>query len=67
MSNDIKVYKVALFQCASPCILKSLDEVLEHLRDNLDNDEMTPGEVVTIEVKTMSAAELEDLPEWDGP
>lgn len=62
----IKVYRVRLVQGANPCILRTLAEVREHLRDNLDDDEMTPGEIVSIEVTTMYEAEVNALPEWDG-
>lgn len=65
--GHVRVYRVRLFQDASPCVLRSISEVLEHLRDNLDDDNVTPGENITIKVRTMDAAELDALPEWDGP
>lgn len=65
--GHVKAYKVKLFQDASPCILRTWSEVLEHLKDDHCGEDMIPGERLTVKVITMDAAELDALPEWDGP
>jgi len=63
----IKVYRVKLVQGACPYIARTWPEVLEHLRDDHDGEDMSPGEVLSVEVTTMDEAEVLALPEWDGP
>lgn len=57
----MKVYKVTPGPGLNPCIEKDPNAVLVWL------EESEPGEMITIEVKEMTEAEFEALPEYEGP
>jgi hypothetical protein len=55
------VYKVTPGKDLNPCIEKDPSATLIWL------EESQPGDVITIEVKEMTEAEFEALPEYMGP
>lgn len=62
--GHVKVYRVSLNE-DDAAILRTPSEVIDHLREILSAG--TVGDAVTIDVSTMDEAELNALPEWDGP
>ena len=52
---------------SSGCIARSLDEVVDHIRTEVQALEDGDTVVLTVTVKRMTDAELDALPEWTGP
>lgn len=61
----IEVYRVTLYAEASPLIVATWREVIEHLSEY--DDIYDDNGSISIAKITMDAAEFAALPEWDGP
>jgi len=66
-TKTIEVYRVTLYDEASPLIVATWREVIEHLSEYEGDDLFGCGERISITKTTMDAAEFDALPEWDGP
>lgn len=61
----IEVYRVTLYDEASPLILATWRKVIEHLSEY--DDVYDDSGRISITKTTMDATEFAALPEWDGP
>jgi uncharacterized protein (UPF0179 family) len=61
MDKKMKMYKVTVFEGANPCTVSNKGDILTFL------DEVKVGDSIRIDIIEMTQAELDNLPEWDGP
>lgn len=64
-TGKIKVFKVKLFQDAAPFVCTPGNLKIRDLIDDIVC--LDAGDALTVECKEMTQAEIDALPEWDGP
>lgn len=63
----MKVYEIKLFKSASPYVSKSIDDVLDHIRAEIEELAVYEDDTITISCINMTEEEYENLPDWEGP